>query len=307
MRKAFTLIELLVVIAIIGVLIGLLLPAVQQAREASRRAFCSNNMKQIGLGLHSFADTQSKGGDNFFPQTAWSNMPGHNERSWMFAPGLSVYVRILPFAEQATLYDDIMADTIDNVKMINFPKIKQTTDAVRVSWAVCPSWTAVFTDEAGYTPQDYYQGYIFPLPSDASGKGVACYRPSVGTSSKPEPPWDGGLQPTKLTGTAAYSDGLSNTIQFMESATHSFLPFASKFFVTFDGEGKTAGTPLNLNGDYGPSSEHPSLVFGSLKADGSVGYISGSIDYKVLNDLVTRAGRKTPVESGGAGWLPPCP
>lgn len=307
MRKAFTLIELLVVIAIIGVLIGLLLPAVQQAREASRRATCSNNMKQIGLGLHSFADTQSKGGDNFFPQTAWSNMPGHNERSWLGAPALSVYVRILPFTEQTTLYDDIMADTIDNVKMIKFPNIKQTTDAVRVSWAICPSWTAVFKDEAGNTPQDFYKGYVFPLPSDASGEGVACYRPSVGTSSKPEPPWDGGLQPTVLTGTAAYSDGLSNTIQFMESATHSFLPFASKFFVTFDGEGKTAGTPLNLNGDYGPSSEHSGPVFGSLKADGSVDYLNGNIDYKVLNDLVTRAGRKTPVESGGAGWLPPCP
>ena len=92
-RPGFTLVELLVVIAIIGVLVALLLPAVQAAREAARRSQCSNNLKQLGLGLHNYHDTF-----NAFPM-------GARTGGWNGGWGTSFYVRLLPFVEQAPLYD----------------------------------------------------------------------------------------------------------------------------------------------------------------------------------------------------------
>lgn len=93
-RSGFTLIELLVVIAIIAVLIALLLPAVQQAREAARRSQCKNNMKQIGLALHNYHDAF-----NAFPIGELDRMRGN----WR--------VRILPYYDQAPLYNKLTFDT----------------------------------------------------------------------------------------------------------------------------------------------------------------------------------------------------
>ena len=89
-RPAFTLVELLVVIAIIGVLIALLLPAVQAAREAARRSQCSNNLKQLGLAMHNFHDVY-----NVLPFARTGGRP----QSISWAP------LILPYMEQTTLLD----------------------------------------------------------------------------------------------------------------------------------------------------------------------------------------------------------
>jgi len=94
-RRAFTLVELLVVIAIIGVLVALLLPAVQAAREAARRSSCTNKIKQVNLALHNFHDTH-----NALPPGSEGNAAWGRD-SW------SYYCFILPYMEQTTIYDQL--------------------------------------------------------------------------------------------------------------------------------------------------------------------------------------------------------
>jgi len=96
--RGFTLVELLVVIAIIGVMVGLLLPAVQAAREAARRMACTNNFKQFGLGLHNYHDTFKV----LPPRQGGSQTGTVNNGS-----RLNGLVGLLPFIEQAPLYDSI--------------------------------------------------------------------------------------------------------------------------------------------------------------------------------------------------------
>jgi prepilin-type N-terminal cleavage/methylation domain-containing protein/prepilin-type processing-associated H-X9-DG protein len=93
-RGAFTLVELLVVIAIIGILVALLLPAIQAAREAARRSECSNNLKQIALAVQNYHDTYSK-----MPLGVWGTQNGQ----W----GMSWWAGILPYAEQGAGYDQL--------------------------------------------------------------------------------------------------------------------------------------------------------------------------------------------------------
>jgi prepilin-type N-terminal cleavage/methylation domain-containing protein len=108
--RAFTLVELLVVIAIIGILVAMLLPAVQAAREAARRMQCSNNLKQMGLALHNYNTA-----NRVFPSGSRSH---YSDTSWTW--GHAWGVAILPFCEQTNLYDkfDMKGTTTANTGLV---------------------------------------------------------------------------------------------------------------------------------------------------------------------------------------------
>ncbi|MEZ6063030.1 MAG: DUF1559 domain-containing protein [Planctomycetaceae bacterium] len=118
-RTAFSLIELLVVIAIIAILIALLLPAVQQAREAARRTQCRNNLRQIGLAMHNYADVHG-----LLPPSYCLDPTGRSS-SW------SIHGRLMPYLEQGNLYNQIDL----SVAWSNYPVIS----GFRVPGYVCPS------------------------------------------------------------------------------------------------------------------------------------------------------------------------
>lgn len=127
-RRAFTLVELLVVIAIIGILIALLLPAVQAAREAARRSQCSNNLKQIGLALHNYHDTFQVFPPGYVDEKPSLRQDGH---------GWIVNAFLLPFAEQGSLYDQL--DTRHRMNLANATTLSLTRTIV--SGYLCPSST----------------------------------------------------------------------------------------------------------------------------------------------------------------------
>src|SRR5437016_10668312 len=111
-RSAFTLVELLVVIAIIGVLVALLLPAVQSAREAARRTQCMNNLRQIGLALHTYHDTFKVFPPSYLTVPGGSPSMGKPDPDNGDAgPGWTALMLLLPQVEQANLYNSFDLNT----------------------------------------------------------------------------------------------------------------------------------------------------------------------------------------------------
>ncbi|MFI4874719.1 MAG: DUF1559 domain-containing protein [Blastopirellula sp. JB062] len=290
-RTAFTLVELLVVIAIIGVLIALLLPAVQQAREAARRMQCTNNLKQMALAMHNHHDTYGK-----FPpgQLSVSNYDAAgNSQTWHDTNSLSWQVFILPYVEQVSLYENLR-DENDNfdvhLELFTWWTTGTNFGRIVIDGYKCPSCPMQdFNPHRKDNAKTNYKGILgneYPdnLATDDSGY---------------EKTFSGSFWLNSETSFRDFTDGTSNTV-FIGEQDGAEKPRRASCWVGSDSAhwlnnnlGSTSSRPnFTINGTDRWSalgSMHPGGA-NFARADGSVVFIPEVIDGVAYEGLGTVSG-----------------
>ena len=290
--RAFTLVELLVVITIIGILICLLLPAVQAAREAARRMKCGNNLKQMGLAVHNYANTWSE----YFP-------PGSPAG---FKHGL--FSLMLPYLEQNAVYD--LLDIYSSASHTQNDAANHQQRYTTIACYLCPSWP--YPTSYSATSSAICQGAL------TTYQGVAGAYPSKGpvvSSYEGDIPKNGMFGWGFARAMGEVKDGLSNTLAIGEftqidvkaaGATNYAVPPGNVRPWIFGGyyttgnpclwASKVLGNPLNarlsraadgIPFNYLPhSSFHPGGA-NFLLGDGSICFVADGIRFDVYRNLGT--------------------
>ena len=329
-RWGFTLIELLVVIAIIAILIALLLPAVQQAREAARRSQCRNNLKQIGTALHNYAETN---GNRFAPVRDYYNRNSPNPtpwnctaQTWVRSSGFSWRARILPYIDNAGLYQKIPWEAGQSSCQGNSGTINTEINYIRsqvIDTFLCPS-----------DPTDFVRGgeagtnYAAMLATgSATQSECSATIPIVNTGTSTQ---QGGYPLQGSWELRKYTDGLSTTVMVGEvfrgrdfvglcsNSNESANRCRSWFYGTARCGVDASRTPNSTqpasnstlfstvpsnrdevawvddisggqNGSRPTSSVHDGGAF-ALMGDASVRFISDSVDLTVWRATCSRAG-----------------
>lgn len=347
-RTGFTLVELLVVIAIIGILIALLLPAVQAAREAARRSQCSNNMKQQGLAFQNHHDSF-----NAFPNggagTSWWATP-YSAETW----GHSQWVRLLPYLEQSAMYDKLQWGTNPNTNPPTGQTVNSGWDTNSTVWQnaripslICPSSVLKNTGPWNNFTSCYY-GIAGAVPMQFGPQPSGRFQDTAGMAHNNDGDWGitsgRGMLPNYGNGTTGVpadkcgpnilglnmkdcTDGTSNTLIVGEMSDYVFDAAGNKqdrrparnwgwHMGGLSGWRDWAPHTNNVTLRYGPNapvlgqqgvddwtawadaspanppltSAHPGGVL-TLRVDGSVQFMSETIDLEVMTFLAVRDDR----------------
>ncbi|MFO0904480.1 MAG: DUF1559 domain-containing protein [Pirellulales bacterium] len=283
--RGFTLVELLVVIAIIGILVALLLPAVQAAREASRRTSCVNNLKQVGLALHMYHDTHQTFPSGWLAMDPATRLPlAEGQPGWGWA------ALLLPYLEQRTVSEGMIQhslsimDPVHNAVRVQPLAVFRCKSDTGQSEFSLPDESNPSTVFARLATSNYVGVFGTTELEDCEGlpPGVICQG-------------NGGFQHQLGVGLHEFLDGTSNTLLVGERSSR--LGYSTWVGSVSGGEEAMARVlgiadhPPNHPGahldDF--TSEHPAGT-NFLSADGSVRLVVETIDLGVYAGLATRAG-----------------
>jgi len=313
-KMGFTLIELLVVIAIIGTLVGLLLPAVQSAREAARRIACVNNTKQLGLALLNF-------------ESARRRLPAASDRGWNGGGGGYSWIAfVLPFMEETSLSNALSSNSSRFSSAYVGGGINAAQALVSLPQLICPSFTGNIRAATAYATTNISNAAITNYKGTAAEGYASAGTPDSG-------PGGGGVMTLQTWGSepgnsktgvtlSMIGDGTSKTFSLAETreTTQSAWIDGSRAWVTaatgqgvFNTTSRTwTGTSALLEqlkatpawGGYGsttpqlgPSSQHQGGIAIHGYADGHVGQVTSEIDTNLYFSLYTRGDGEAVSES----------